>query len=91
VSLDGRDFPAEVKARIGDYWHWEIARGVPGDQPRIRLWMGNRITRSEIMIVGLSANCRGEISAFPGSGEPGDAPYYKPWLDGSFLFVGRDD
>ena len=91
VSLDGRDFPAEVKARIGDYWHWGIARGTPGDQPRIRLWMGNRITRSEIMIVGLSANCRGEISAFPGSGEPGDAPYYKPWLDGSFLFVGRDD
>lgn len=53
--------------------------------------MGNRITRSEIMIVGLSANCCGEISEFSGRGEPDDEPYYKPWLDGSFLFVGRDD
>ena len=89
--LYGADFSPEVKARIRDYWHWDIDRGAPGNQPRIRLDMSNHMTRSGIMIVGLSANCRGEISGFPGSADPDDAPYYKPWLDGSFLFVGRDD
>lgn len=92
VRLCGTEVPTVLKAVAAEgYWSLDIQRREPDEPPLIRLWNGNRMFACGIVMVGLSADSRWETPTQPDRPGADEDTAYFPWLDGSLLFVGRDD
>ncbi len=91
LSLFDSELPAELKARVGTGWDLDIQRKKSSDPPLIRLWSGNHMFSCGIVMTGLSADSLGDVLENSINRETDEDTAYYPWLNGSMLFVGRDD